>query len=45
MRRTGNNKSGERLTSTQHKLTIKKNKLAPPMKIVSLKIGEKGFIV
>lgn len=45
MRRTGNNKSGEKLISTQHKVTIKKNKLAPPMKIVSVKIGEKGWIV
>lgn len=45
MRRTGNNKSGEKLTSTQHKLTVKKNKLAPPMKIVSLKIAEKGWLL
>lgn len=44
MRRTGNNKSGERLLSTQHKVTIKKNKLAPPMKIVSVKIGVNGWI-
>jgi recombination protein RecA len=44
MRRTGNNKSGEKLLSTQHKVTIKKNKLAPPMKVASVKIGEKGFI-
>lgn len=45
MRRTGNNKSGEKLLSTQHKLTVKKNKLAPPMKIVSLKIGENGWLL
>lgn len=44
MRRTSNNKSGEKLTSTQHKVTIKKNKLAPPMKVVSIKINEKGFV-
>lgn len=44
MRRTGNNKSGETLKSTQHKLTIKKNKMAPPMRVVSLKIDEKGFV-
>lgn len=44
MRRTGNNKSGERLTSTQHKVTIKKNKLAAPMKVASVKIGLNGFI-
>lgn len=43
MRRTGNNKSGEKLISTQHKVTVKKNKLAPPMKIASVKIGEKGW--
>lgn len=45
MRRTGNNKSGDNLVSTQHKLTIKKNKLAPPMRVVSLKIDSKGFVV
>lgn len=44
MRRTGNNKKGETLLSTNHKVTIKKNKMAPPMKIVSVKIGETGFL-
>lgn len=43
MRRTGNNKSGEKLVSTQHKVTIKKNKLAPPMKVASVKIGPDGW--
>lgn len=44
MRRTGNNKSGERLISTNHKVTVKKNKLAPPMQVVAVKINEKGFM-
>ena len=44
MRRTGNNKKGETLVSTNHKVTIKKNKLAVPMKTVSVKIGKSGFI-
>lgn len=43
-RRTGNNKSGEKVISTQHKFTVKKNKLSPPMVTVSLKIAEKGFV-
>jgi recombination protein RecA len=43
-RRTGNNKSGEKLISTQHKFTVKKNKLSPPMKTVSIKIDGKGFM-
>jgi recombination protein RecA len=45
MRRTGNNKSGEKLLSTQHKLTVKKNKLSPPMQVVSLKIGGNGWLL
>lgn len=44
MRRTGNNKKGEKLISTNHKATIKKNKLAPPMQVVLFKIGLNGFI-
>lgn len=44
MRRTGNNKSGEKLLSTNHKVTIKKNKLAPPMMVCAVKIGERGFL-
>lgn len=43
MRRTGNNKSGEKLLSTQHKVTVKKNKLSPPMVTCSVKIAEKGW--
>lgn len=45
MRRTGNNKRGETLVSTNHKVTIKKNKLAVPMKTVSVKIGKNGFLL
>lgn len=44
MRRTGNNKSGEKLLSTNHKVTIKKNKLAPPMMSCLVKIGATGFL-
>ncbi len=44
MRRTGNNKRGETLLSTNHKVTIKKNKMAPPMKVVLLKIDGHGFM-
>ena len=44
MRRTGNNKKGDTLVSTEHKVTIKKNKLAVPMRIVKVKIGKNGFI-
>jgi RecA/RadA recombinase len=43
MRRTGNNKSGETLKSTNHKVTIKKNKLGVPFKTVNVKIDEHGF--
>lgn len=43
-RRIGNNKSGERLISTKHKLTIKKNKMAPPMVACIVNIGERGFM-
>lgn len=43
-RRTGNNKKGEKLISTNHKFTIKKNKLAPPMVTCAVKIGETGLL-
>lgn len=43
MRRTGNNKT-VKSTSTNHKITIKKNKLAPAHEIVLAKIGKNGFI-
>lgn len=43
-RRTGNNKKGDRLISTSHKFTVKKNKLAPPMMTCVVKIGEKGLM-
>lgn len=43
-RRTGNNKRGEKLISTNHKFTVKKNKLAPPMMSCAVKIGETGLL-
>lgn len=42
MRKTGTNNT--KILTTQHKITVKKNKLAPPMDSVSVKIGDKGFI-
>lgn len=45
MRRTANRKNSKgELKHTEHKVTIKKNKMAPPMKVVAVKIDEKGFI-
>lgn len=44
MRRTKNEKKGEDLKFTHHKVTIKKNKLGVPFKVVQVKIGERGFI-
>lgn len=44
IRRTKNNKSGEHLTSTEHKVVIKKNKLAVPMETVIIKIDKHGFV-
>jgi recombination protein RecA len=45
MRRTGNNKRGDKVVSTKHKVTIKKNKLAPPMKVASVDIGIDGWLI
>ena len=42
MRRTGNNKNKE--FSTNHKATIRKNKLAIPMKVVEFRIGNSGIL-
>lgn len=44
MRRTKNEKRGENLIYTHHKITIKKNKLGVPFKVVQVKIGQKGFV-
>jgi recombination protein RecA len=44
MRRTGNNKKGETLLSTNHSINVKKNKLGVPMRKILVKIGEHGFI-
>lgn len=44
MRRTKNEKRGENLVYTHHKINIKKNKLGVPFKVVLVKIGEKGFV-
>jgi recombination protein RecA len=43
-RRTGNNKKGDKLVSTNHKIVIKKNKLAPPMGVALVKIDGNGFM-
>lgn len=45
MARTKNNKSGDKLISTQHKVTIKKNKIAPPMGTTSVKIAKNGWLI
>lgn len=42
--RTGNKKRGETLLYTQHKLTVKKNKLAPPAKVVHFNIDGNGIM-
>lgn len=44
MRCTGKKKRGEKLLYTTHKLTVKKNKLAPPASIAKFKIGEQGIM-
>lgn len=44
MRRTKNEKKGETLLYTHHKVTIKKNKLGIPFKVVQLRVGQNGFI-
>jgi len=44
IKKIGAKKKGDRLVHTEHKLTIKKNKLAPPMRTVSFNIGENGII-
>lgn len=44
LRRTKNEKRGDKLLYTHHKVTITKNKLGVPFKVVQVKIGEKGFI-
>lgn len=44
LRRTKNEKRGEKLIYTHHKITITKNKLGIPFKVVQVKIGEGGFI-
>lgn len=44
LRRTGNNKKGENVISTQHKIIVRKNKFATPMAVVIVAIGAKGFI-
>lgn len=44
MVRTGNKKRGETLLYTTHKLTVKKNKLAPPAKVATFSIGLNGII-
>lgn len=43
MRRTPN-KPGAAVEYTNHKATIKKNKFAPPLKVVQTRIGMNGFI-
>lgn len=45
MRRTGNNKKGEKLISTNHKVTIKKNKFFAPMQVMHTKINKEGFML
>ena len=41
MRKTGSSKTKEFYTT--HKISIKKNKVAPPMRVVLCKINESGF--
>lgn len=43
LRKTGTNKSGEKITSSNHKITVKKNKMAIPMEVVEAKLGKAGF--
>lgn len=43
IRRIKNNKSGDKLVSTDHKIVVKKNKLAIPMGTCIVKIGENGW--
>ena len=44
LRRTKNEKKGENLMYTHHKITIKKNKLGVPFQVVNVKIGIDGFL-
>jgi len=44
MRRIGNNKGKDGVTSTNHKIVVKKNKLSIPMRIVECHIGKSGII-
>lgn len=42
--RTGNKKRGETLLYTTHKLTVKKNKMAPPAGVALFNIGKNGIM-
>lgn len=45
MVRTGNKKNSKgELQYTTHKMTVKKNKLAPPAKVAEFRIGESGIL-
>lgn len=44
IRRIGNIKSGDKVVSTEHKIVVKKNKLAVPMATVTVRIGADGWI-
>lgn len=44
MRRTKNEMKGERLVLTHHKITVRKNKVGVPFRVVQVKIGENGFV-
>ncbi len=44
LRRTKNEKRGDSLLYTHHKITVRKNKLGIPFRVVQVKIGEKGFV-
>lgn len=44
-RRIGNNKKGDVVVSTKHKITIKKNKMAPPMAVTIVSIGKGGWVL
>ncbi len=45
MRKTTNNKKGDTLVSTNHKITVKKNKLSAPMVTVLAQINKSGFVI
>ncbi len=44
LRRTKNEKRGDSLLYTHHKITVRKNKLGIPFRVVNVKIGERGFV-